>query len=98
MSSSVLLLLNLCLQVWDGMATYYGNSLGVQEGNPLLQVCMDAWGIGVTLVSVKSATRVVLWGLSQVAHLSVSQWGLLLTATSYFMFSFLPWCVMLLLS
>ena len=93
---SVLLAVNLFLQTWDGVATYYGSSLGVKEGNPLLQSCMAYWGVGVTLVGAKSAACLFLVYLYGVASLALSQWGLLLTATSYFLFSFLPWCALLL--
>ena len=34
---TLLFALNVALQLWDGIATYYGLSLGVQEGNPLLR-------------------------------------------------------------
>jgi len=67
-------MLNLSLQVWDGLATYYGLSHGVQEGNPLLQCGIDALGVGVALVSVKSATCGLLWFLYQVAYLSLARW------------------------
>jgi hypothetical protein len=59
---SLLVVVNLVLQVWDGYATYYGLSLGV------------------TLVGAKSAVCVFVVSLSKVAYLSVSQWGLILTA------------------
>ena len=94
---TLLFLVNLFLQVWDGCATYYGLSQGVQEGNPLLQSCMDFWGVGVTLVGAKSVACLFLVYLHNVAALAVSQWGLLLTAISYLLFSFLPWAVLLLL-
>ncbi len=57
---SLLVVMNLSLQVWDGLATYYGLALGVQEGNPLLRSCMEYWGVGVTLVGAKSAACVLL--------------------------------------
>ena len=57
---SLLVVLNLLLQVWDGLATYYGLSHGVQKGNPLLRSCMEYWGVGVTLVGAKSAACVFL--------------------------------------
>jgi hypothetical protein len=57
----------------------------VQEGNPLLQSCMEYWGIGVTLVGAKSAACLFLVYLHTVAVLAVSQWGLLVAAISYFM-------------
>ena len=91
------MLVNLSLQVWDGCATYYGLSHGVQEGNPLLQACMEYWGVGVTLVGAKSAACVFVVSLSKVASLSLSQWGLVLTAVSYVVGSVVPWCLLLLL-
>ena len=92
---SLLVVVNLSLQVWDGCATYYGLSQGVQEGNPLLRSCMEYWGVGVTLVGVKSATCVFVFSLYKVAYLSLSQWGLVLAAVSYVVGSVLPWCILL---
>ena len=95
--ASVLLLVNLSLQVWDGCATYYGLSQGVQEGNPLLRSCMEYWGVGVTLVGAKSAACVFLVYLPEVASLTVSQWGLVLAAGSYVVGSVVPWFILLFL-
>src|SRR6185436_19703269 len=94
---SLLVVMNLSLQVWDGLATYYGLSQGVQEGNPLLRACMEYWGVGVTLVGAKSAACVFLVYLREVAYLSVSQWGLILAAISYVVGSVVPWSLVLLL-
>jgi hypothetical protein len=94
---SLLVVMNLSLQVWDGLATYYGLSQGVQEGNPLLRSCMEYWGVGVTLVGAKSAACVFLVYLREVASLSVSQWGLVLTALSYVVGSVLSWSLVFLL-
>lgn len=93
---SALFAVNLLLQVWDGFATYYGLSHGVQEGNPLLHSCMDYWGVGATLLGAKSAACLFLGYLYQAASLALSQWGLVLTAISYVLSSFLPWYVVLL--
>ena len=87
---------NLSLQVWDGCATYYGLSQGVQEGNPLLRTCMEYWGVGVTVVGAKSVACVFLVYLREVASLSVSQWGLVLAAVSYIVGSVLPWLLLFL--
>ena len=92
---SLLVVVNLSLQVWDGCATYYGLSQGVQEGNPLLRSCMEYWGVGVTLVGAKSAACVCVFSLYKVPSLSLSQWGLVLAAVSYVVGSFLPWCILL---
>jgi len=89
-------LVNLSLQVWDGCATYYGLSQGVQEGNPFLRACMEYWGVGVTVVGAKSAACVFVFSLYKVAYLSLSQWGLVLTAVSYVMGSVLPWSLVFL--
>ena len=90
------MVMNLSLQVWDGLATYYGLSHGVQEGNPLLRSCMEYWGVGVTLVGAKSVACVFLVYLREVASLSVSQWGLVLAAGSYIVGSVLPWSLVFL--
>jgi hypothetical protein len=92
----LLVVVNLSLQVWDGLATYYGLSQGVQEGNPLLRSGMAYWGVGVTLVGAKSAACLFVVSLYKVAYLSLSQWGLVLTAVSYVMGSFLPWSLVFL--
>jgi hypothetical protein len=92
---SLLMVMNLALQVWDGLATYYGLSQGVQEGNPLLRSCMEYWGVGVTLVGAKSAACVFVFSLYKVPYLSLSQWGLVLAAVSYVVGTFLPWCILL---
>ena len=93
---SLLVAVNLSLQVWDGLATYYGLSQGMQEGNPLLRSCMEYWGVGVTLVGAKSAACVFLVYLREVASLSLSQWGLVLAAVSYVVGSVLSWSLVLL--
>jgi len=93
---SLLVVMNLSLQVWDGLATYYGLSQGVQEGNPLLRSCMEYWGVGMTLLGAKSAACVFVFSLSKVASLSLSQWGLVLVAISYFVGSFMPWSLVFL--
>ena len=93
---SLLVVVNLALQVWDGLATYYGLSQGMQEGNPLLRSCMEYWGVGVTLVGAKSVACVFLIYLREVASLSVSQWGLVVAAGSYVVVSVLPWSLVFL--
>ena len=56
---------------------------------------MPAYGVAATLVGGKALACLFLVSLYRVAHLPVSQWGLLLTAASYFVLSFLPWWVLL---
>ena len=57
---------------------------------------MEYWGVGVTLVGAKSAVCVFVVSLYKVASLSLSQWGLVLTAVSYVMGSVLPWSLVFL--
>ena len=92
---AILLSVNFALQLFDGLATYYGLSLGVQEGNPLLRYCMDCWGVGVTLAGAKIAACLLLLCLRLTAYMAMSVGGLVLIATSYTMFSFVPWLVLL---
>ncbi len=87
---------NLILQCVDGLATFDGLSLGVQEGNPLLHSCMEFYGVDVTLVGAKSAACLLLCYLRETASLAVSQWGLVLAALSDVLFSFVPWALVLL--
>lgn len=49
-----------------------------------------------TVLGAKSITCVLLLFLREVASLSVSQWGLIVTAVSYGVGSFLPWSLVLL--
>ncbi len=92
----LLFALNLTLQCFDGLATYDGLTRGVQKGNPLLHACMEFYGVGATLVGAKSAACLFLCYLRETASLTVSQWGLVLAALSYMLFSFVPWVLVLL--
>lgn len=90
-----LFVLNIALQLWDGLATYYGLSRGVWEGNPLLRLCMEYWGMEWTLFGAKSTACLFLLYLHSVAHLSVSVWGLVFVTVSYLVGSFVPWLLIL---
>ena len=89
--------LNLSLQAWDGLATYHGLFLGVQEGNPLIQAAIDHLGAGWALVSTKGLACVLLLVVRACSQSLLCVQGLLLTAVIYFVGSFLPWCSVLLL-
>ena len=47
-----LFLLNIALQLFDGVATYQGLRLQWCEGNPLLVTSMSTLGIGATLLAM----------------------------------------------
>jgi Domain of unknown function (DUF5658) len=92
-----LFLLNLGLQIWDGLATYYGMQLGIPEGNPLVRVWVEGWGVGWALVSAKTTACGLLLFLRCLGDLFLSRCAMTLTAGVYFLFSFLPWFVLLFL-
>jgi uncharacterized protein DUF5658 len=94
---SLLFVVNLFLQTWDGLATYYGLALGVQEGNPLVRAGIEQLGAGWALLSAKGLACGLLFVLRAFSQYVLCVGGLLLTAVSYFVFSFLPWCVLLFL-
>ena len=92
-----LLLLNLGLQVFDGLSTYYALQLGWQEGNPLVHALMVHWGAGWALLGVKSAACALLLLLYCLGTHPLIAGALTLTAVYYFTLSFLPWVSVLLL-
>jgi uncharacterized protein DUF5658 len=86
-----LLVLNLLLQLFDGLATYSGMHLGFGERNPLLRLGFGLWGIGPTLLLCKSfacATLMTIW-FSAGPRLATSAFSLL--AAVYVVCSFVPW-------
>jgi len=91
-----LLLLNLGLQIWDGLATYLGVQLGVPEGNPLLRGWIGGWGVGWAVVSSKIASCSLLMLLHSLGDLSMSRVAMTFTAGLYFSLSFVPWVLVLL--
>ena len=53
-------LLNLLLQVFDGLLTYHVVSAGVPEANPLVDNAISAWGVGWGLLYCKALACVLL--------------------------------------
>ena len=92
-----LFLLNLGLQLFDGLSTYQGVQLGWQESNPLLQALMVHWGVGWALLGAKSAACALLLLLRCLGTNRLIAQALTLTAAYYFTLSFLPWMSLLLL-
>jgi len=92
-----LFLLNLGLQLFDGLSTYQGVQLGWQESNPLLQALMVHWGAGWALLGAKSAACALLLLLRCLGTHRLIARALTLTAAYYFTLSFLPWVSLLLL-
>jgi hypothetical protein len=88
-----LFLLNIALQLFDGVATYQGLRLHWCEGNPLLAATMPALGIGSTLLlfKAKACGFLVLLRRAGERSLPYVQESFIAIATAYTFLSFLPW-------
>ena len=91
-----LFLLNLCLQIFDGIATYEGMQHHWNEGNPLLLQWMPFIGTGATLLLFKANACGYLVILRRLASQPFVYESLVALATVYTFFSFIPWMVRLL--
>jgi len=91
-----LFLLNISLQVFDGVATYHGVRLYWQEGNPLLLAAIPVLGLGQTLLLFKSKACLFLILLRRVGSHATVQASLAMLAAVYGVFSFVPWMTRLL--
>lgn len=86
-----LVVLNLVLQAFDGLATYHGLMLGIQEGNPVMHAAMMHWGVAEALLSTKGAACLTLPLFLFLRHRRLSVWALALIAGVYLVLSFVPW-------
>jgi hypothetical protein len=91
----LLFVVNIGLQVWDGLATYQGVQLGWPEGNPLVRAMIMQWGEGWALLGAKFIACVLLLLLRRLQTHPLIPQALTLTAAWYVSFSFLPWLVLL---
>ena len=92
-----LFLLNLCLQLFDGIATYYGVAGDPAfEGNPLLASTMTHIGIGTALLLFKAKACGLLLLLRRLAGRPLVAEALASVAAAYGIFSFIPWTIKLL--
>jgi hypothetical protein len=90
----VLLGLNVALQVFDGLATYYGLRMGYGEGNPIVASMLTALGNAPGLLLVKAyacACLLVIWNLRGRSRLAAP--ALTATALAYAVGSLGPWSV-----
>lgn len=90
-----LVMLNLALQLFDGLATYSGMHAGFGEGNPLLRWCLEAIGPASALLVFKlhaCACVLLLWHVR--AHRLVGP-ALALCAAVYVVCSVAPWTLAL---
>jgi hypothetical protein len=91
-----LFLLNVLLQVFDGVATYGGLQHGFREANPLLRSAIHHWGVVPTLLIFKTSAYGLLVLVYRIAspHLATPALGAL--AAIYAACSLIPWLGMLL--
>jgi hypothetical protein len=86
-----LFLLNLCLQLFDGVATYHGVQTHWAEGNPLVAAVMANMGVGAALLLFKAKACGCLVILRRLAGRPFVGWALAAVAAVYVVFSFVPW-------
>ena len=86
-----LLLLNILLQLFDGIATYSGVHLGIREGNPLLRNAIHVWGVAPGLLVFKAQACALLLIVYRLAGEELARPALGLLAGVYSVCSLLPW-------
>jgi hypothetical protein len=86
-----LFLLNLCLQLFDGIATYEGLRWHWNEGNPLLLAAIPYLGVGTTLLLFKAKACGFLVVLRRLGERPLVYESLVVLATVYTFLSFIPW-------
>jgi hypothetical protein len=91
-----LFLLNLCLQIFDGVATYQGVRHHWSEGNPLLLNIMPYLGLGTTLLLFKAKACGFLLVLRRLDASPFVCESMVALAAVYVFFSFIPWLTRLL--
>ena len=90
-----LFLLNLCLQIFDGVATYHGLRFW-GEGNPLVASAIPYLGLAGTLCLFKAKACGFLVVLRRLAGEPLVYEAMVVLATVYTFFSFIPWLTRLL--
>src|SRR5262245_8557853 len=86
-----LLILNLALQLFDGVATYQGLRLGFQEANPILVAAFGALGVGPALLLFKAKACGLLVLLHRATPARVGIPVLRTLAAIYCVLSLGPW-------
>jgi hypothetical protein len=88
-----LFLLNIALQLFDGVATYQGILTPAGEANPILATAMAHLGLGSTLLLFKAKACGWLVILRRMAGRSFVAAALTGVAAAYGVCSFIPWMV-----
>jgi hypothetical protein len=87
---AILVVLNLVLQVFDGLATYVGWQRH-GEMNPILSSGFAHIGAGPTLLVAKAFAIALVFVLAATPRRSLATIGLTIMFTAYTAFSFVPW-------
>ena len=85
-----LFVLNVALQLFDGIATWQGVHLW-GEGNPVMQVLMASLGVGLALLLIKAKACIFLVLLRRCWRYREAYEALVVLAAFYTWFSFVPW-------
>ena len=91
-----LFVLNVALQLFDGIATWQGHWVW-GEGNPILHLMMTSMGVSLALVLFKAKACVFLVILRRCWRHPEAYDALLVLAVFYTSFSLLPWLTRFLL-
>ena len=86
-----LLLLNILLQLFDGIATYSGHHMGIREGNPLLRNAFHLWGVAPSLLVFKAQACALLLIIYRIASEELARPAFGLLVGVYSVCSLIPW-------
>jgi hypothetical protein len=87
-----LVIANVVLQVFDGIATFVGLSTGlVDEGNPILNTACGIIGVAPTLVLSKLVGIALVFTIWRLRESWLAAPALAFTATFYVVISVMPW-------
>lgn len=77
--------LNIGLQISDGLLTYYALSIGIPEANPLVRGAILQWGAAWGLLYWKSIACILLAAIFALRHQrrALTQRALTITAVAY---------------
>jgi len=90
----LLVILNVLIQLFDGVATYVGWE---QHGelNPLLRLGFEHLGVLTTLTTAKLTAIILVLSLARLPRPTLAIYGLTLTFSVYTALSLVPWSVRL---
>ena len=86
-----LVLVNVALQLFDGVATYVGLHTGIAEGNPLIDWALGRFGPASVLCLFKLQACACLLLLWHLRRNRLATPALVLSAAVYVVYSLAPW-------